>query len=275
MRPSPLLASLALLLLLAAPAEARFGKRSRPAPPSASAPHAATPPEAEEEHPDDEHPDEEEDDAGCHGCGSGLGFMFSLFTAPAHQQAHLASGSAGAVSRGYLPLSLTLGLEGLALPRAGGGGAAARLALEGERWGVSFRALGLGLEADDGSWDQDHLSLLEAHVTYALLSTDRLRLRLEAGLHQAQAPDATFLAPSVAGSLEACVVGPLDVELRLQLAPFPHRVLDAQAGLALHLGPFALHGGWRGLVLDDAGLLDGVRHTDALGGPYVGASMSF
>jgi len=273
MRAPPLLASLAPLLLLAAPAEARFGKRSRPAQPPAAAkgdaPHAAT--SAGATAPEDEARERDRD--GCHDCGAdGLDFGLSLLTPPRHAALHLGASGAG---RGYLPLSLTLGLEGLALPRAEGGGAAARLALEGARWGVSFRALGLGLRADDGYADPDALALLEAHLTYALLSRDRVRLRLEAGVHHAQAPDAAFLGPAVASSLEACLVGPLDVELRLQLVPFPHRVLDAQAGLALHLGPFALHGGWRGLLLDDAGLVDNVRHTDALGGPYVGASVGF
>jgi hypothetical protein len=279
MRASPLLASLALLLLLAAPAEARFGKRTRTPPPAADAPHKATPP-GDDEDDDDKEEDEEEHrsrDGGCHDCGGDLGvsFLFSLFTPSVHTQTHLASGRPGAVTRGYMPVSLTLGLEGLALPRAEGGGAAARLALEGERWGVAFRATGLGLAAEDGSRYTDEISLLEAHLTYALLSRDRLRLRLEAGMHQAGAPDATFVGASVAGSMELCLVGPLDLELRLQVAPFPHRVVDAQAGLAMHLGPFALHGGWRAMVLDDAGLVDNVRHVDALGGPYFGASIGF
>ncbi len=275
MRASPLLALASLLLLVAAPAEARFGKRSRPAsPPAADAPHKATSPDEADDDDEDEDKPYRSHDSDCHACGSGLGldFLFSFFTPSVHAQTHLSSGGS---SRGYVPVSFTLGIDGLALPRAEGGGAALSLALEGERWGVAFRGLGMGLATDDGSRGTDELTLLEAHLTYALISRDRLRLRLEAGMHQAGAPDATFIGASVASSMELCLVGPLDLELRMQVAPFPHRVLDTQAGLAMHLGPFALRGGWRAMVLDDAGLVDNVRHVDALGGPYFGASIGF
>ncbi|MBF5045915.1 hypothetical protein FGE12_26125 [Aggregicoccus sp. 17bor-14] len=280
MRPSALLASLALPLLLAAPsAEARFGKRSSSEKPAAEkpaqddAPHAATPPGEEPERYEGRGSDRP-----CRDCDGGsvvAGLLFNVFAPPHATRSHLHVEVNEAPTRSYFPVTLTLGLEGLALPRSEGGGAAARLALEGARWGVSFRVLGLGLRADDGSNATDNLSLADAQLTYALVAMDRVRLRLEAGVNAAHGPDVDFLSPAFGSSLEACVAGPLDVEARLQLVPFPDRVLDAQAGLMLHLGAFALHGGWRGLVLDDAGYVDGVRHTDALGGPYVGASVVF
>jgi hypothetical protein len=280
MRPSPSLATLLLasLLLAAAPAQARFGKRSPPQSDTGAkrdAPHAATAPDegaADEDDADED--DGERHGVSCGDCGGGA-LLLSLFTAPRHSRGHLHADIAVGATQGALPLSLTLGLEGLALPQAEGGGAAVRLALEGERWGVAFRALGLGLRTDDGSYGTDNIALLDAQLTYALVSLQRIRLRLEGGVHSAQAQDVSFLSPTVGASLEACVAGPLDFEARLQVVPFPDRVVDAQAGLALHLGPFGLHGGWRGLLLDDAGLVDGVRHADALGGPYLGASVVF
>lgn len=261
-----------LLALASSPAHARFGKRSTPASTqdaTKDATHEATAPGEEPEARTDDA--EAEVDDGSGGGWEGVGALLSLFV-PRHTEVHLASGDPGPTP---LPLAFTLGVEGLALPRDEGGGASLRLAVEGARWGAAFRVLGLGLATDDGSYGRDELALLDAQLTYALLATPRLRLRLEAGLHSAHAPSVSFLAPTVGTSLEACVVGPLDVEGRLQLVPFPDRVLDAQAGLALHLGTFGLHGGWRTLLLDDAGLTDGVRHTDAFSGPYVGASVVF
>jgi hypothetical protein len=72
--------------------------------------------------------------------------------------------------------------------------------------------------------------------------------------------------PSIALSLEACLLGDLDLELRAQGTAFPSQHVDAQAGLA---------GGWRGLYLNDAGLVDGVEHADGFSGPYVGLGFSF
>jgi hypothetical protein len=98
---------------------------------------------------------------------------------------------------------------------------------------------------------------------------------VEAGVSSAHAPDLTALGPSFALSLEACLVGNMDLELRAQATPYPYRQLDGQAGLALHLNSLVLRGGWRGLYLNDNGLVDNVVHEDAFGGPYAGVGFAF
>jgi hypothetical protein len=76
-------------------------------------------------------------------------------------------------------------------------------------------------------------------------------------------------------SAEACIAGPLDVEARMQVTPFPYRQVDASAALALHLGALVLRGGYRGLVLDDAGHVDGVVHRDGFHGPFFGLGLAY
>jgi hypothetical protein len=76
-------------------------------------------------------------------------------------------------------------------------------------------------------------------------------------------------------SFEACMAGPLDFEARMQVTPFPYRQVDASAALALHLGAVVLRGGYRGMVLDDAGYVDGVVHVDTFHGPYFGLGLTY
>lgn len=171
------------------------------------------------------------------------------------------------------PLTLRTGVNGGAL----GGGVAvdAFAGLEGERLGVEGRYTHLGLPTDDGSSGQDEIGLLEVHLTAALWASERGRLRAEAGFSSAQAPDITMIGPSFGLSSQAVIAGPLDLEARVQLTPLPYRQLDASAGLAVHLSALTLRGGWRGLVLDDQGQVDGEQHVDAMGGPYVGLGFVF
>lgn len=175
-------------------------------------------------------------------------------------------------------LSFRTGIQGGPISDGGtgsGSGVDLFVGLEGYRFGVDAQLVGLGLPTDDGTSGTDTITLLEAHLTWALIVQPRARLRVEAGVSSANAPDISFVGPSLAASGEACLVGPLDVEGRLQLTPFPHRQVDASAALALHLGALVLRGGFRGLMLDDAGLVDGVVHRDFLNGPFFGMGLTF
>lgn len=163
--------------------------------------------------------------------------------------------------------SFSTGGEGTAMDLAAG--------LEGRRWGFEVRGSTLSLLAEDGSGGTDTLRLLSSHLTFALWSTRTARVRVEGGVAAARAPDVTFIGPSLGGSAEACLFGPVDGELRLQVVPFPHRQVDAQAGLALHLGPFVLRSGYRWLLLDDAGWLGDGGNQDMLRGPYAGLGLTF
>jgi hypothetical protein len=164
-------------------------------------------------------------------------------------------------------------LAGQVMPE--GGALMLHLGLEGRRWGLAGNATTLALRADDGSGEVDRLHLLGAHLTYALRSSDRGRLRAELGVASAHAPHVTFVGPSLGVSFERCLFWVLDVEGRAQLVPLPHLALDAQAGLAAHLGALSVRGGWRMLLLDDRGLVDGVVNRERLVGPYVGLGLHF
>ncbi|MFL5354120.1 hypothetical protein [Archangium sp.] len=171
------------------------------------------------------------------------------------------------------PVMVRLGAEGQRLRDGGAWGF--NLGIEERRWGVSTRFTALALLADDGSDGVDHLQLMEAHVTFAPLVSEFGRLRFEGGVAAARAPDVTFVGPSLAASFERCLVGALDLEGRVQWVPIPHLQLDGQAGLAVHLGVLTLRAGWRGLLLDDRGLVDGEVHRDVLGGPFGGLGLNF
>ncbi|QSQ22119.1 hypothetical protein JY651_44465 [Pyxidicoccus parkwayensis] len=171
------------------------------------------------------------------------------------------------------PLSFRLGLQGG--PVTEGAAVDLFIGLEGRRFGADVRLTGMGLDADDGSDETDTISLVEAHLTWAIVSLPQARVRVEAGVSTAHAPDVTFVGPSLGMSLEACMAGPLDFEARVQTTPFPYRQVDASAALALHLGALVLRGGYRGMVLDDAGEVDDVRHVDTFHGPFFGLGLTY
>ncbi|MHA7627515.1 hypothetical protein [Corallococcus sp. M7] len=175
--------------------------------------------------------------------------------------------------RDVQPLHLRAGLNGGVL----GGGVAgdAFLGIEGEALGIAVQGTQLVLPTDDGSPGTDDIRLATMHLTYSPVSTERVRWRLEGGLSTAHAPDVFFVGPSLATSLEVCVAGPLDLEARVQGTAGTYRQLDASAGLALHLGALNVRGGVRGLVLDDAGRVDGIQHIDSFVGPYAGVGLAF
>ncbi len=166
-----------------------------------------------------------------------------------------------------------LGVDGG--PMSEGVGMNLFLAFEGELVGLDGRVTGLSLPTDDGTEGSDSITVTGVHLTYAVLAEDLVRWRVEAGLSSAHAPDLVVLGPSMGTSLDVRLMRPLDLEARLQVTPFPYRQLDAQAGLAFKPSPFLVRAGWRMLMLDDAGLVDGVVHRDVFNGPYVGLGLVF
>lgn len=173
-----------------------------------------------------------------------------------------------------LEKNFLLGFDMQVLP--GGAAAGLHLGLELERWGGMLRASTLSLDADDGSGEQDSLSLFETHLSYAVLAGARGRLRVEGGLSVAKAPDVTFVGPMVGTSAEYYLLDSLAVEGRLQLTPVPYYQVDASGGLAWYVfgDLMALRGGMRMLLLNDAGKVDGVVHQDVLPGPYLSIGLA-
>jgi hypothetical protein len=171
----------------------------------------------------------------------------------------------------YSALRLGLGFGSL----GGGYGLDLHLAFEGERVGLDGRITGLTLPTDDGTEGSDTLSLAGAHLTYAVVAQEQVRWRVEGGVSTARAPDLTVVGLSVGTSFEARIARPLEFELRLQGTPFPYRQVDAQAALALKSYPWVARAGWRTLLLDDAGLVDGEVHRDLFNGPFLGFGLFF
>ncbi|ADO68597.1 conserved uncharacterized protein [Stigmatella aurantiaca DW4/3-1] len=262
------------LLLSASEAEARFGKRSSS---NGEKTHEASAVGDDDDDDDDHH------DSGSSGSDAAstvnsianlLFFIADVASTPSRDAA-VSSATAevqAAPSQGTGG-TLRLGVDGSAM--GGGAGANLFLAIEGQRMGLDGRLTLLSLPTDDGTQGSDELSVGSVHLTYALVAHDRLRLRLEGGVSIATAPDLTTGGPSFGLSFDACLGGPFDLELRAQATPLPYQQFDAQAGLAIHLNALVLRGGWRGLFLDDSGLVDGVSHQDALSGPYVGLGLTF
>ncbi|WP_233595583.1 MULTISPECIES: hypothetical protein [Corallococcus] len=268
------------VLLGAAPAEARFGKRSKPGSSSK---------------PSDSNKDKDSRDDGSAHRASPAGrpsdapvrasvrpsrarlswFEFLFLSRPSAYHGARVTNVRPGVRAAAMPPMVRLNVQGDMFGETGGA-LGLFMALDGQRLGMDARVTGIALSADDGSQDVDRLTLLDAHLTASLWSSERGRFRIEGGIASAHAPDVIFVGPSLAASLEACIgPSPLDVEARIQVVPFPHRQVDAQAGLALHLGALNLRGGWRTLYLNDAGHLDGVVHEDAFSGPYLGLGLSF
>jgi hypothetical protein len=259
------------LLLTSGTAEARFGKRSSKSS-SKSKVHDAAPVDSSSDDSGDS------SDSNSPDTGASLITLISLFSRPAPMPAYTSYYQQEPVAEqrdSMSPVLVRMGLEGQALSRERGTVVALNLGIEGRRWGVAGATSALTLPADDGTDAKDRIQLHSAHLTYALFSSERGRLRVEAGGAIARAPDVTFVGPSVAMSFERCLFGALDVEGRGQFVPAPHLQLDAQVGLGLHLGALTLRGGWRWLRLDDRGHMDGERHRDSFTGPYAGLGLNF
>jgi hypothetical protein len=272
-----LCAALAAGVLFSAPsAEARFGKRSESSEKSDSKEHDATA-VGEEDDDDDNRSSRSSSGGGSYAAprSSGsfwLDLLFAIFINSGSSR-HASASSSVESSSESSPLSLRLGLDGAAM--GNGAGVGAFIGFEGQQWGLEGRVLGLVLPTDDGTPGTDSITLTNVHLTVALVAMEKARFRVEGGFSSAHAPDLTVLGPSMALSFEACLAGPLDLEMRLQATPYPYRQLEGHAGMALHLNSLLLRGGWRGLFLDDNGLVDGVVHQDSFSGPYLGLGLIF
>lgn len=275
----------ASVLFSASSAEARFGKRSDSSDSSekSSKVHNATAVGDDDDDDDDDGGSTSRRSSGLSGASFLVDLLVTLLveTRPAVAYVPPAPPAESVPSSNQVQtsteqpstMSARLGVDGAAMSSVGGLGAF--LGVEGVRAGFDARALGLIMPTDDGTQGTDNITLMNLHLTYALIAHQRARLRLEGGISSAHAPDLTAIGPSLALSFEACVAGNLDLELRAQATPYPYRQLDAQAGLALHLSSFVLRGGWRGLYLNDMGIVDDVVHEDAFGGPFVGLGFAF
>jgi hypothetical protein len=77
-----------------------------------------------------------------------------------------------------------------------GGAVGVDAIVEGQRFGVHAVYTGLFLRPDDGSDGLDAIHLIDFHASYAVLTGERGRLRLELGGNLAAAPDIVMVGPS-------------------------------------------------------------------------------
>jgi len=182
-------------------------------------------------------------------------------------------------------IKLTLGAEGVAHVSGqafsggqafnGGGSFGLNLALEGKRLGLNTQFTSIFAKGED-VFGGDTIKLLNIYGTYALAANERGRLRIEAGLVSAFAPDLTVAGPGLGFSGIVQVIGPLGIEGAVHGTVYPFHELDWNAGLALAIGQLGIRGGWRRIFLDDRGLVDpGINHQDRFSGPYLGLALVF
>jgi hypothetical protein len=162
------------------------------------------------------------------------------------------------------------GVEGQG--HAQGGTLGFLLRLEGERLGIHSEYAVIFAGSPDAV---DAIGLFDAHLTYALLAGERGRLRVEAGIDCASAPELKVVGPDAGLSAGLRLLGPLGVEAAAYFTPVPFRRLEARAGATLTFGHLALRAGVKSTLLDDAGLVDGVQHVDIFSGPYAGLALVF
>lgn len=147
------------------------------------------------------------------------------------------------------------------------------LQVDGRELGFGARVNVLDLATDDGSPGRDYISLLSLKPGVSLVARENLRVRVSAGLDAAFAPDAIMIGPGFGTSAVMRLVGPLKLETSAQWTPLPFTQLSGDAGLALELGPMRLRGGYRAIYLSDQGRVDnGVVHRELFAGPYAGLS---
>jgi len=170
-------------------------------------------------------------------------------------------------------LSTTLAAQ--AQSYRGGATIGLQLGVEGTRWGAYAQATGILFNGGGGFFSDETIGLVNGYVTYALLADPRARLRVEAGITGAFATDLTVIGPGIGASGLLKVIGPFQLEGAIHGTPFPYRQLDWNAGVGLDFGVIGVHGGWRKIILDDRGLVDGVINRDVFSGPYLGLAITF
>ncbi len=173
-------------------------------------------------------------------------------------------------------LTLSLGLDG-SVARSGGGSAfGGHFTVEGERFGLNTEITGIRFRYNDGTLPgSNSVGLANAYLTYAVVATPRVRIRVEAGLMSAFAPDLVVVGPALGLSGALRLTSLLRLEASAHGTPYPYYQFDWNAGLSVALGPIGLRGGWRRIWLNDRGLVDGIANQDVFSGPYFGISFPF
>ncbi|MBL8953792.1 MAG: hypothetical protein JNK82_23655 [Myxococcaceae bacterium] len=206
--------------------------------------------------------------------GFGYGYGYSYWYAPPMVVAPAPVGPQPVVEEEVAaPLRISVGVEGQGF--IGGANLGVQAMFEGERWGVSLSAADIIVRTDDGTQGFDHIGAFTAHLTFAFLTGQYGRLRLEAGADAFVAPHLITVGPTFGMSGVVWFGGPLGLEGSVNVTPWPFTQLDGKLGLAVGVENWGFRAGWRVQLLNDRGLVDGVAHQDVFNGPYLGISYVF
>lgn len=207
----------------------------------------------------------------------GYGYGYSNFYRPYWYGAPPLVGAPAPAAPTYeeesAPIRVTVGVEGQGY--LNGATIGLLSSFEGERWGVSLSASDIIVKADDGSGGIDHIGDFTAHLTFAFLTGQYGRLRLEAGADAFFAPSIIMVGPTIGMSGVVWFGGPVGAEGSVNVTPWPFTQIDARAGLIVGVENWGFRGGWRVQALNDRGLVDGIPHGDVFNGPYLGVSYVF
>lgn len=151
----------------------------------------------------------------------------------------------------------------------------AQVRADWKHFGFDVRYDHLALLAEDGTLSFDSIRLLDTTLSLSLLNGDRGRLRAHLGLYSAFAPDIIFVGPGGGLSASMDLFGPFTAEAAGHVVLIPYTKVDTWAGVGLRIGVFEGRGGLRFTMLDDQGRVDGVVNRDVMVGPYVSAGVVF
>ncbi len=184
-------------------------------------------------------------------------------------------------------VSTRLLLTGAGTLHRGGYSGGLALGIEGERLGFEagldgfYPGRGYYGASSDGFDSSTTYALFSGHLTYAVLSSGRGRLRLEAGASVVSWPDlgpdagSVAFGPDLGLSGELALLGPLGVEGYARATPYPVPVYDWRAALALRFGPASITAGWRELSVQRASSGSRNQTRFAHAGPQVGFGLRF
>lgn len=170
------------------------------------------------------------------------------------------------------PGRVSVGLEGQLFYQGANVGASATI--EGAHWGFTAQGYHWALLPLDGAPGVDTMQTASARVSYALLSSERGRFRVEAGGDVARTSDVMMVGPTFGVSALANL-WLVSFEASAMWTPLPYTQLDLRAGAGVNLGPVQFRGGYRAQFMSDQGVLDGIEHAELFQGPYAGIALVF
>lgn len=186
----------------------------------------------------------------------------------------LLSGAATSAQGSEPPVVTTLGANVQELPGGAGGLGSASILFEGPHWGLELSVAGFTSQSGWDSVRSNAVGLAAADLSYAILATPTLRLKLEVGLDSAHPDGASMFGPRGGISGKLPLLGPLFFEGALRVTARPYVHSEAFSGFALSFRSLALRAGYRAVVFDDQPALGESGRRREFAGWYGGLAFS-